>query len=77
MDIGLSEDRRRAFTDRLITLFRNEFDEDLSSFRAEEVLDLALKTLGPAVYNQAVQDVRAHLQTRLDDLDGEVYLDVG
>jgi uncharacterized protein (DUF2164 family) len=29
--------------------------------------------LGPAVYNQAVQDVRAHLQTKLDDLDGEVH----
>ena len=36
-----------------------------------------LKTLGPAVYNQAVQDVRAHFQTKLDDLEGEVYVDGG
>ncbi len=34
-----------------------------------------LKTMGPAVYNQAVQDVRAHLQGKLDDLDGEVFVD--
>ena len=34
-----------------------------------------LKTLGPAVYNQAVQDVRAHMQVKLDDLDGEVFAD--
>jgi uncharacterized protein (DUF2164 family) len=34
-----------------------------------------LRTLGPAVYNQAVQDVRVNLQTRLDDLEGEVYAD--
>ncbi len=24
---------------------------------------------------QAVQDVRAHLQIKLDDLDGEIYVD--
>ena len=34
-----------------------------------------LETLGPGIYNQAVQDVRANLQSKLDDLDGEVYVD--
>jgi uncharacterized protein (DUF2164 family) len=48
-------------------------DEALSDFRAAQILDLMLKTLGPGIYNQAVQDVRAHLQSKLDDLDGEVY----
>ena len=56
-------------------LFSKEFDETLSEFRAGEIVDLMLRTLGPAVYNQAVQDVRANLQTRLDDLEGEVYAD--
>ena len=42
---------------------------------AEQVLDLMLTTLGPGIYNQAVQDVRAHMQSKLDDLDGEVYVD--
>ena len=56
-------------------LFREEFDEELSEFRANAVLELFVKTLGPSVYNQAVQDVRAHLQGRLDDLEGEVYAD--
>jgi len=31
--------------------------------------------IGPGVYNQAAGDVRAHLQGRLDDLSGEVFLD--
>jgi uncharacterized protein (DUF2164 family) len=31
--------------------------------------------LAPDIYNQAVQDVRAHLQAKLDDLDGEVFAD--
>ena len=75
MRIDLSDQRQSDFKLRLQALFRDEFDEPLSEFRADEVLKLFLTTLGPAVYNQAVQDVRAHLQAKLDDLDGEVYAD--
>lgn len=53
--------------------YASDMDEALSDFRAAQILDLMLKTLGPGIYNQAVQDVRAHLQQKLDDLDGEVY----
>lgn len=73
--ITLATDRRARLVGQLQTLFATEFDETLSEFRAERVLDLMLSTLGPGIYNQAVQDVRAHLQTKLDDLDGEVYVD--
>ena len=73
--ITLSDDRRERLIGQLQTLFASEFDETLSAFRAEQILDLMLKTLGPGIYNQAVQDVRAHLQSKLDDLDGEVYVD--
>lgn len=73
--IKLSDERRERLIGQLQTLFQSEFDETLSEFRAEQVLDLMLITLGPGIYNQAVQDVRAHLQSKLDDLDGEVYLD--
>ena len=75
MQINLSDDRRADFKSRLQGLFLNDFDDPLSDYRADEVLKLFLTTLGPAVYNQAVQDVRAHLQTKLDDLDGEIYVD--
>ncbi len=73
--ITLSEERRETLIAELQTLFATEFDETLSDFRAGEVLDRMLKTLGATVYNQAVEDVRAHLQARLDDLGGEVYVD--
>ena len=73
--ITLSDDRRERLVGQLQSLFQAEFDETLSPFRAEQVLDLMLITLGPGIYNQAVQDVRAHLQSKLDDLDGEVYVD--
>lgn len=73
--ITLSEDRRARLVGQLQSLFASEFDETLSEFRAQQILDLMLTTLGPVIYNQAVQDVRAHLQSKLDDLDGEVYVD--
>ncbi len=75
MPIDLNEDRRADFKARLRAMFRSDFDEDLSDFRADEIMGLFLTTLGPAVYNQAVQDVRAHLQGKLDDLEGDVYAD--
>ena len=73
--ITLSPERRERLTGQLQSLFQAEFDEQLSDFRAAQILDLMLETLGPGIYNQAVQDVRAHLQSKLDDLDGEVYVD--
>ncbi len=75
MDIKLDTARRQRVTAQLQQLFSKEFDEKLSDFRAEKVVDLMLRTLGPAIYNQGVQDARAHLQSRLDDLEGEVYAD--
>lgn len=75
MKIELDPARRQRATVHLQKLFSTEFDEKLSDFRAAEIIDLMVRTLGPDIYNQAVQDVRAHMQSKLDDLDGEVYVD--
>ena len=73
--LELTEERRVTLRGHLQTLFATEFDERLSDFRADDIIDLMIKTLGPAGYNQAVADVRAHLQGKLDDLDGEVWVE--
>jgi uncharacterized protein (DUF2164 family) len=75
MQIKLDSARHQRASVDLQKLFSTRFDEKLSDFRAAEIVDLMLKTMGPAIYNQAVQDVRAHLQGKLDDLDGEVFVD--
>ena len=75
MATALEPQRRTRVVAQLQQLFAKEFDAKLSDFQANAVVDLMLKTLGPAVYNQAVQDVRAHMQVKLDDLDGEVFAD--
>ncbi|MEM9739755.1 MAG: DUF2164 domain-containing protein [Pseudomonadota bacterium] len=75
MAIALSEDRREALVGQLQSLFSDQFDEELSAFRASAIVDTMLESLAPMVYNQAVDDVRAHVQAKLDDLSGEVRLD--
>jgi uncharacterized protein (DUF2164 family) len=75
MQISLDPVRRQRVTAHLQKLFASEFDETLSEFRAQQIIDMMIRTMGPAIYNQAVQDVRAHMQGKLDDLDGEVFAD--
>lgn len=73
MPLNLDDDRRKLLVSRLQAFHETEFDEDLSVFRAERLLEFLLALLGPQVYNQAVQDARVFMQRKLDDLDGEVY----
>ena len=73
MPIHIDDARRSALLGRLQGFWLEEFDEELSAFRAEQVLDFVGEAVGPAIYNQAVQDARHFMQVRLDDLEGEVW----
>ena len=73
MRIRLSEERRELLATAIQQLFLEEFEQDLSEFQAQRLIDFFMRQLGPPVYNQAIQDARAHIQLKLEDLDGEVY----
>ena len=73
MAIELDAQRRQRLVERVQGFFLEEFDEEVSPFRAEQLLDFFLERLGPQAYNQGVQDARVFLQRKLDDLDGEVH----
>jgi uncharacterized protein (DUF2164 family) len=73
MPIELSSDRRIRLTLELQRFYGKEFDEELSPFRSDKLIEFFLGALGPHVYNQAVQDARAFMLRKLEDLDGEVY----
>jgi uncharacterized protein (DUF2164 family) len=73
MRIRLAPERRDRLVSRLRTLFSREFDSDLSEFQAKRLVDFFVRHLGAPVYNQAVQDARAAVQAKLDDLEGEFY----
>jgi uncharacterized protein (DUF2164 family) len=73
MAIELDDDRRAQLIKKLQGFFLEEFDEDLSAFRAESVLDFFLEALGPSIYNQGVEDARVFMAKKLDDLDAEIH----
>ena len=73
MTIQIDDDRRAALLSRIQSFFREEFDEEMSEFRASSLLDFFADALGPQIYNQAVQDARAFMLQRLEDLEGDVY----
>jgi len=73
MKVRLSPDRRAALLESLTAYYTAEFDETLSGFRAEALLDFFVRELGPPVYNQGVRDAAAFVQAKLSDIEGEVY----
>lgn len=71
--IRLEPERRAALVKAIQAHFRTEFDDTLSDFRANALLDFFVRALGPAVYNQGVRDAAAFMQGHLSDMEGEVY----
>ncbi len=73
MRIKLSDKARKHLVSGIEKFFDEEFDRSISDFQANRVLDFFVRHIGAPVYNQAIQDARAFMQEKLDDLDGEVY----
>lgn len=71
--IKLSQEREEQLIKSIKIFFYNEFDDDLSDFRAKSLLDWFVKELGPPVYNQAIKDAHRFVQEKLSELDGELY----
>ena len=73
MRVKLTEERRERVAAAIQRFFVDEFDQELSDFQVQRLLDFLTKQLGAPIYNQAIQDARGFLQTKLDDLDVEFY----
>jgi uncharacterized protein (DUF2164 family) len=73
MRIKLSDEARKRLVANIQRFIGAEFDVELSEFQASGLLDFLVRELGAPVYNQAIQDARAFVQAKLDDLEGEFY----
>jgi uncharacterized protein (DUF2164 family) len=73
MRIRLSPERRARLLRAIQQHFSAEFDETLSEFRAQALLDFFIRELGPPIYNQGVHDATSFVQQKLTDIEGEVY----
>jgi len=73
MRIRLSDERRKTLLRSINQYFSEHFDEPISDFRAQGLLDFFVRELGPPVYNQGVRDAASYVQQKLTDIEGEVY----
>ena len=73
MRIKLSDERKTVLLKTLTDFYREHFDEELSTYRSERLLNFFIKQLGPPIYNQAIADARAFMFEKLEDLDVEYY----
>lgn len=73
MRTRLSPGRRAQLINALEDSFAREFDEPISDFRAEALLDVLIEELGPPVYNQGVRDASSYMQEKLAEIEGAIY----
>lgn len=72
--IALAPDRRAALAAALERFHLGEFDEELSPFRVQALIDFFVAELGPPVYNQGIHDAVAYVQDKLVDIEGDVLM---
>lgn len=69
LKIKLSPQQKLLLRQKLIAMFLDDFDEELSDFKAGLILDAFIEKLGPAVYNAAIEDMKVYLINQIEDLD--------
>ncbi|MCC7299569.1 MAG: DUF2164 family protein [Verrucomicrobia bacterium] len=69
MEIKLSPQQKELLRQKLIAMFLDDFDEELSDFKADQILESFIEKLGPAIYNAAIDDMKIYMMHRLEDLD--------
>jgi uncharacterized protein (DUF2164 family) len=73
--IELSKIHRTDATASLQRYFEENLSEPIGDLPAGLLLNFILEEIGPAIYNQAIQDAQARMQLQLTDLTGDLYAD--
>ena len=75
MTIEISKEAKTLAIASIERYFLENMDEKIGNVAAGALLGFFLEEVGPTVYNQAVTDVQARLQTRVMEVDVEVHED--
>lgn len=67
--IKFSGAEKKDISDKIQTYFRDQMDQDISSFEAEFLLNFFTKEIGRYYYNRGLLDAQTTIQSRLDDID--------
>lgn len=73
MTIEITKEKRTQVVASIQRYFEKNMEEKIGNITADALLEFLLQELGPIVYNKAVADVQARLQSRVMEIDMEVY----
>jgi uncharacterized protein (DUF2164 family) len=73
MAITLPNETKQELIEAIQEYFRTERDEEIGNLQATLFMDFILRTIGPTIYNQAIQDARTHLMRFASDLDTVLF----
>ena len=74
MEIKISEERLKLMAEQVQSYFRTEHEDSIGDLKAEMIVEFFIKSLGPQIYNQAIDDAHAFIQDKLLDLEGILYI---
>lgn len=69
MEIKFTDEQKGQLLRKVIAMYMDDFDEEISDFKAEQLLDAILKNIAPAIYNTAIIDMKLFMMNQLEDLD--------
>lgn len=71
--IKLRQETEQQLIGSLQRYFTEHMDEEIGDLKAAMLLTFCLEEIGPSIYNEAIRDAQAHLQTQVEDLSGTCY----
>ncbi len=73
MAIELSPENQQRLVASIKRYFLENLDDDIGELKATLLLDFCLKEIGPAIYNQAINDAQAFMTDKVADLESSCY----
>lgn len=67
--VKLSPAQKDGLRQKLVAMYLDVFDEEISDFKADQVLDAFMESLAPSIYNTALQDMKQFMFNRLEDME--------
>ena len=69
MKLNLSPQQKSLLRQKTISIFLDDFDEEISDFKADQILEAFIEKLGPGIYNAAIQDMKLFMMNQIEDID--------
>ena len=75
MKINLSQEGRADAIASIQRYLDENCSEPVGELPASLLLNFFIEEIGPVIYNQAIADAQARMQSRISDLNGELFAD--